>query len=299
MKHMPKVLVTALCAVTLAIAQDRDFSKVEVKATPVAGNIHMLTGSGGNIGASAGPDGVLIVDDQFAPLADKIKQSLADINPGKLKFILNTHYHGDHTGANPTFGKEATIIAQTNVRKRLMTPQTLFGEVQPALPAAGWPVITFDQSVSVHFNGEEIRVVHFPSGHTDGDCVVFFTGSNVIHMGDLFFNGMFPFIDLDHGGDVRGYIADVDAIAKQVPAGAKIIPGHGPLAGAAELASFQRMLHETSRIVEERIKGGKSFEECKKLGLPDEWKSWSTSFITAESWIETLYKGLSVARGAK
>ncbi|MBI2838332.1 MAG: MBL fold metallo-hydrolase [Acidobacteria bacterium] len=276
-----------------AQAQDRDFSKVEVKAIPVAGSVHMLTGAGGNIGASAGPDGILIVDDQFAPLADRIKQALAGINPGKLKFILNTHYHGDHTGANPAFGKDATIIAQQNVRTRLMTPQTLFGEVRPALPAEAWPVITFDQSVSVHFNGEEVRVVHFPSGHTDGDSVVFFNGSNVVHMGDLFFNGMFPFIDSDHGGDVKGYIADVDAIAKQLPPGAKIIPGHGPLAGAAELAAFQRMLHETSRIVGERIKAGKSVDECKKLGLPDEWKSWSTDFISTEKWVETLHKGLS------
>lgn len=293
MRYAPICLIATLLAVTPVQAQDRDFSKVEIKAIPVAGSVHMLTGAGGNIGASAGPDGILIVDDQFAPLADRIKKALGGINPGKLRFLLNTHYHGDHTGGNPVFGKDTTIIAQTNVRKRLTTPQTLFGEVHPALPAEGWPVITFDESVSVHFNGEEIRVVHFPSGHTDGDSVIFFTGSNVVHMGDLFFNGMFPFIDIDHGGDVKGYISDVDAIAKQVPAGAKIIPGHGPLAGATELAAFRRMLHETSRIVEERIKEGKTVDECKRAGLPEEWKSWSTSFITTDWWIETLFKGLS------
>src|SRR4051794_2413601 len=176
-----------------AAAQPRDFSKVEIKAIKVAGNICMLEGCGGNIGVSVGPDGLLIVDDQFAPLADKIHAALKGLGDGKLKFVLNTHWHGDHTGGNAVFGAEAPIIAHENVRKRLSTEQTIRGEKTPPSPAAALPVITFDESLAVWFNGERIEVIHFPHGHTDGDSVIFFTGSNVVHMGDDFFAGRFPF----------------------------------------------------------------------------------------------------------
>src|SRR5918911_3791675 len=162
-----------LCCFVLRTAAQQDFSKVEMKATRVAGNVYMLEGAGGNIGVSVGADGLLIVDDQFAPLADKIRAGLKTLGEGKLKFVLNTHYHGDHTGGNAQFSAEAPIIAQTNVRKRLATEQTVRGQKVPASPKEALPVITFDESVSIHFNGEEIRAVHFPHGHTDGDAVIF------------------------------------------------------------------------------------------------------------------------------
>src|SRR4026209_1900451 len=191
------LLVLLLVAVPVN-AQQTDWSKVEIKSTKVNGNVYMLEGAGGNIGVSVGADGILIVDDQFAPLADKIRAALKSLGEGKLKFILNTHWHGDHTGGNASFGPEAPIIAHDNVRRRLATEQKseFFKRTTPASPKEALPVITFDKSLSVHFNGEEIKVIHFPQGHTDGDSVIFFTSSNVVHLGDDFFAGRFPFVDL-------------------------------------------------------------------------------------------------------
>ncbi len=174
-----------------------DFSKVEIKATKVADNVYMLEEAGGNIGVSVGGDGLLIVDDQFAPLAERIKAALQQLGMGKLKYVLNTHWHGDHAGGNVKFGTEATIIAHDNVRKRLANDQQVMGEKVTVAPKDALPVITFDQTLTVHFNGEEIRAMHLPHGHTDGDSVIYFTKSNVVHMGDDFFVGRFPFVDLD------------------------------------------------------------------------------------------------------
>jgi len=273
-------LVLALTT-TVAFAQ-RDFAKVEIKVIPVAKNIYMLEGSGGNIGVSVGPDGNLLVDDQFAPLAEKIDAAVQKLNPGKLKFILNTHHHGDHTGGNATFGaKDATIIAQDNVRKRLVA------ETNPK--KEGFPVITFDQSASVHFNGEEIKLLHHGVGHTDGDSIIYFTGANVVHMGDLFFNGGFPFIDLNSGGNVDGYLKTVATVLEKIPSDAKIIPGHGKLASVEDLRSFHAMLVETTDFVKQGITSGKSLADLKAAGLPEKFKSFGTGFINTDTWITTIY----------
>jgi glyoxylase-like metal-dependent hydrolase (beta-lactamase superfamily II) len=275
-----------------ALAQQRDWSKVEIKSEPVRGNIHMLsTNVGGNIGVSVGPDGILIIDDQFLPLADKIRAALAGLSPGKLKFILNTHWHGDHTGGNPAFGPEAPIIAHTNVRERLKTG--LASRNTPPAPKEGWPVITFDQSLSVHFNGEEIKVIHFPHGHTDGDSVIFFTGSNVVHMGDDFFSGRFPFVDLDSGGDVEGLTQNVAALIQKIPADAKVIPGHGPISTLEDLKTYHTMMVETTDAVRQKMKAGKPLDEIKKEGVPEKWKSWAWGFINEERWIEIVHRSLS------
>jgi glyoxylase-like metal-dependent hydrolase (beta-lactamase superfamily II) len=280
-------------SVSLALAQG-DLSKVEIKSTQVSGNVYMLEGSGGNIGVSVGSDGILIVDDQFAPLAEKIRAALKKLGEGKLKYILNTHYHGDHTGGNKEFGPEAPIIAHDNVRKRLSGElKPAAGNAQPAAPPEALPVITFDQSLSVFFNGEEIRVIHFPHGHTDGDSVIFFTRSNVVHMGDHFFNGMFPFVDLASGGDVEGYARNVEAVIAKVPAGAKIIPGHGPLAGVEDLKKFHQMMVETIGVVREKMKAGKTADQIKAEGLDDKWSSWGKGFIKTPTWIQTIYQSLS------
>ena len=273
-----------LLALTPCALAQQDFSKVEVKAIHVAENIYMLSGSGGNIGMSVGPDGILIVDDQFAPLAEKIEAALKQLNPGKLKFVLNTHYHGDHTGGNAHFGSQGHIIAHTNVRKRLGGKP---GDARPELP-----VITFDDSLSVWFNGEEIRLAHVPPAHTDSDSIIYFTGANVIHFGDTFFSGRFPNIDLGGGGDVRGYIRNVANALKTVPADAKLIPGHGPLSTVKELKEFHEMLVETSGIVEKAIAAGKSLNEIKAEGLPEKWKGWAAPTITANRWLEILHGGL-------
>lgn len=277
---------------SFALAQ-QDFSDVEIKTTHVVGNVYMLEGAGGNIGVSVGKDGVLIVDDQFAPLADRIRAAFKGLGSGNLEFVLNTHWHGDHTGGNEVFGPDAPIIAHTNVRKRLATRQEMRGRVFEPRPAEALPVITFDQSLSIHFNGEEIKAVHFPRGHTDGDTVVFFTGSNVVHMGDDFFSGRFPFVDLDSGGNVEGLIENIGKVITDLPPDVKIIPGHGRLSGIEELKRYHRMLKETSRLVREGIGAGKTLEELQQEGLSETWASWGSGFVSTERWIDLLYRSYS------
>ena len=296
---MKKILLpVVLLLFAISASAQTDFSKVEIKATKISGNVYMLEGSGGNIGVSVGPDGILIVDDQFAPLADKIRAALRQLGEGKLRFILNTHWHGDHTGGNVVFGPEAPIIAHDNVRKRLATEQKseLFKRTTPASPKEALPVITFDQSLSVHFNGEEIRAIHFPHGHTDGDSVIFFTNSNVVHLGDDFFAGRFPFVDLESGGSVDGLIKNIGELITRIPATAKLIPGHGPISTLDDLKSYHRMLVQTTEIVRQKIAAGKTLDQIKTEGLPDEWKPWGTGFIKTDLWIETIYKSLTAKK---
>ena len=293
------LLLTLLLVFAVSIdAQQRDFSQVQMKATKVAGNVFMLEGSGGNIGVSVGADGILIVDDQFAPLADKIRAALKELGQGKLRFILNTHWHGDHTGGNVAFGPEATIIAHDNVRKRLATEQRsqVFNSTTPASPKEALPVITFGQSLSVHFNGEEIRAIHYPQGHTDGDSVIFFTTSNVVHLGDDFFAGRFPFVDLESGGSVEGLIKNIGEIIGKIPEGAKLIPGHGPISTLDDLKAYHRMLQQTTEIVRQKMTAGKTLEQIKSEGLPAEWQSWGTGFIKTDRWVETIHKSLTAKK---
>jgi len=294
-------LKTTLAICVLAIAgtapaqAQRDFSKVEIKTTKLAGSVSMLEGAGGNIGVSAGPDGILIVDDQFAPLSDKIRAALEKLGPGgRVRIVLNTHWHGDHTGGNAAFGRDGTIVAQENVRARLATGQKRDDEVLSPVPREALPIVTFADAVSVHFNGEEIRVVHYPRGHTDGDSVVFFTGSNVVHMGDLFFHTHgFPFVDLDSGGDVAGYAKDVEQVLSRIQPGAKIIPGHGGLATVDDLRTFHRMLVSSIDTVRAGIAKGWTLEQIKKAGLPDEWKDWGAGFLSTDTWIEVVHRSLT------
>jgi glyoxylase-like metal-dependent hydrolase (beta-lactamase superfamily II) len=280
-----------LLASLSAFAQD--FSKVEIKVTKIAGTVYMLEGAGGNIGASIGEDGIVIVDDEFLPLADKIEAALKGITDKPIKFILNTHWHGDHTGGNPHFGEKAPIIAQENVRKRMAAGgKTRFGEVKPA-PKVALPVVTFENKVAVHLNGEDIRAIHFPNGHTDGDAVIFFTQSNVVHMGDDFFNGTFPFIDIDSGGSVQGMIAGGEKVLAEVPDDVKIIPGHGPIGSKADLRKFIAMLKETSAAVEAGIKKGKTLDQLKKEKVLAKWDAYGQSFIKTDVFTEILFDSLS------
>jgi glyoxylase-like metal-dependent hydrolase (beta-lactamase superfamily II) len=279
-----------------AAAEDR-FAGVEIRAQHVAGSVHMLQGSGGNIGVSVGPDGILIVDDQFAPLADKIRAALRGLGEGKLRFVLNTHWHGDHTGGNVAFGPEAPILAHDNVRRRLATRQEVMGRVVDPLPKEALPVITFSDRLTVHFNGEEIRMIHFPRGHTDGDSVIWFTGSNVVHMGDDFFAGKFPFVDLDSGGDVEGLIRNVEQVIAQLPPNVRIVPGHGPLSSAENLRRYHDMLLRTTAVVRGRMAAGKSLGEIQREGLPEEWRDWGSGFISTERWLEIVHRSLSARPG--
>jgi glyoxylase-like metal-dependent hydrolase (beta-lactamase superfamily II) len=292
MRDLIRVVGFVLLCASVVVGQ-ADFSEVEIETTHVAGNVYMLEGMGGNIGVSAGEDGILIIDDQFAPLAEKIRAAFSELSEGELEFVLNTHWHADHVGGNPVFGPEAPIIAHTNVRKRLSTTQEVMGRKVEPIAEEGLPVITFDDSLSVHFNGEEIQAVHLPHGHTDGDTVVFFTGSNVVHMGDDMFSGRFPFVDRQAGGSVVGLAANVAKVLERIPDDAKIIPGHGPLSTVDDLRAYHGMLLETTEIVRKWISEGKSLDEAKAAGFNEEYESWGTGFISEERWIETVYGELS------
>ena len=288
-----------LLAASAAFAQQQDFSKVQVKVTKVAGSVYMLEGAGGNIGVSVGDDGIVIVDDQFAPLADRIQAALKGITDKPVRFIINTHWHFDHTGGNGYFGKQGTIIAQDNVRERLAAGGKILGmEVKPASPAE-LPIITFNDRLTVHANGEDIRAIHFPHGHTDGDSVIFFPRSNVVHMGDDFVTYGFPFIDLESGGSVRGMIAACEKVLATVPADVKVIPGHGGLSTVAELKPYVAMLKDAAARVEKGIKAGKTAGELKAEKVLAGYESWGGEgkFVTTDKFIDTLYDDLTGRKG--
>jgi cyclase len=288
-----------LCAFALLVfifvaAAQQDFSKVEIKATKVAGNVYMLEGSGGNIGACAGEDGIVIVDDQYAPLANKIREALKGISDKPLKFVINTHFHGDHTGGNSEFGTEATIIAHENVRKRLKDGGTGQGAAKPAAKEA-LPIVTFNDHTTVHVNGEDIRAVHFPHGHTDGDSVIFFTQANVVHMGDDFVTYGFPYVDVKSGGSISGMIAGDEKVLGMLSADVKIIPGHGPLSSPADLRKFIDMLKETRAIVADGIKQGKTVQQLKDEHVLAKFDSLGKGFIKTDAWIDTLYNDVKAS----
>lgn len=290
------LLATALCWIPAVAAgqNNPDFSKIQVKVTKVAGQVYVIEDataefSGGNIGVSVGPDGIVLIDDKFAPLAPKIEAALKSISDKPVRYIINTHFHGDHTDGNAAFGTKSTVIAHDNTRKRMAAGR---GKEHPPAPAAALPIITFDEKLSVHLNGEDIRAVHLPSAHTDTDVVIFFPRSNVVHLGDEFFNGMFPFIDTEGGGSVKGLIANLTKLLSQLPAGAKLIPGHGPVATARELRTFVTMLEQTSGFVEAGIKAGKTLDELKKDKSLAKYDSWAKGFFTTQDFIEMLYKDL-------
>jgi glyoxylase-like metal-dependent hydrolase (beta-lactamase superfamily II) len=282
-------------------AQNQDFSKVEIKVSKVSGNIYMLQGAGGNIAASVGEDGIVIVDDQFAPLADKIQSALKGIGvtDKPVRFVINTHYHGDHTGGNVPFANSgSTVIAQDNVRKRLASGGTAGNggsikmEAKPADKAA-LPIITFEHDVTVHLNGEDIRALHFPAGHTDGDAVIFFPKNNVVHMGDDFVRYGFPFIDVASGGSVQGMAAAMEKVANELPKDVKVIPGHGDLSTLDDVRAFVQMLKETTAAAQKAINEHKTVDQMKQEKILEPWKKWSGEFISSDQFIETLYNSLT------
>src|SRR5271167_4277709 len=304
MRTTSRIAILACLSSGLCFGQGQDFSKVQIKVTKVAGNVYMLEGAGGNIGASVGDDGIVIVDDQYAPLADKIQAALKGITDKPVRFIINTHYHGDHTGGNAYFQKQAPIIAHDNVRKRLETGSAAGNgsSVHMDMKAAAkeaLPIITFDHDVTVHLNGEDIRALFFPAGHTDGDSIIFFPKSNVVHMGDDFVTYGFPFIDVDSGGSINGMIDGVEKVIAQVPADVKIIPGHGPISSVDDVRAFLTMLKATREAVKKALKDGKSLDQMKQAKLLDPWKKYSGDFINEDAFLETLYNSLTGQKNGK
>ena len=303
-RQISTLVLAFLCTLGLCPAQDQDFSKVQIKVIKVAGSVYMLQGAGGNIGASVGEDGIVIVDDQYAPLADKIQDALKGITDKPVRFVINTHFHGDHTGGNAYFQKQAPIIAQDNVRKRLEAGSgagnggSVHHDSKPE-PKEALPIITFDHDVTVHLNGEDIRALHFPAGHTDGDSVIYFPKSNVVHMGDDFVTYGFPFIDVESGGSINGMIDGVEKAIAELPPDVKVIPGHGGVSSLDDVHAYLKMLRETRDVVQSALNQQKTLEQMKEMKLLDPWKKYSGDFINEDAYLETLYNSLTGQKSGK
>lgn len=285
------------------IGSAQDFSDVTINAKKLTDHIFMLTGRGGNIAACIGDDGVILVDDQYAPLSEKIKAAVAVLSDQAVKYVINTHWHGDHAGGNENFGNEgAIIIAHENVRKRLSTEQLIqaFGRKVPPSAEEAWPVITFTRDIILHLNGEDIIIQHFHSGHTDGDAIIFFVQSNVVHMGDTYFKGRFPFLDVSSGGQIDGMIKTIGQVLQMTNEHTQIIPGHGELSNRKELIAYQEMLITVSDRVKKAIADGLAIEQIKAADLTAEYNAeWGTGFINPERFIDLLYSDLSRKDGIK
>lgn len=291
------VAVLAAAPVVVSHAQDDDFSKVEMRTEKVADGVYMLAGAGGNIGVSAGDDGVFLIDDEFAPLTDKIRAAVAAINPKPIRFLVNTHWHGDHTGGNENLGKAGVvIIAHDNVRQRMSTEQFIaaFNSKVPAAPAAALPVITFADAVTLHLNGDDMHSFHVPPAHTDGDTIIHFRKANVIHGGDIVFAGMYPFIDLSSGGSLEGVIGAVERILALCDDKTRIIPGHGPVIGKAELQKYHDVLALARSRVGALVRQGKTLDEVKAAKpMADHDAVWGAGFINPDRFLEIAYNSLA------
>jgi cyclase len=290
MKIAVSTIALSLCFTAPAIAQE-DFSKVEIKAQQLAPGVAVLFGAGGNIGVSYGEDGTVLIDDQFAPLTEKIQKAVTDLGAQPVKFLINTHWHFDHSGGNENMGKAgAVIMAHDNVRVRMAAGATVAGNVVPPAAKAALPVITYADGLKLHLNGEEVRVIHVPAAHTDGDSFIHWTKSNVIHMGDLFmFSVSFPFVDTGSGGNVRGFVTAADKALAIADDQTKIIPGHGPVATKADLQNHRNMVADTIAKVEAGIKAGKTLDQIKASRPADGYGIKADGFITADAFVETVY----------
>ena len=299
MKIRPVILALfALSAGAAAMAQ-QDFSKVEVKAEQLAPGVAVLFGAGGNIGVSYGEDGTTLIDDQYAPMTPKIQAAVAALGATPTKFLVNTHWHGDHSGGNENFGKAGAIImAHDNVRVRLAAGAvsgagTSGARTIPAAPPAALPVITYAEGLKLHLNGQEVRVIHMPAAHTDGDSIVHWTKSNVIHMGDLFMLQVsFPYVDRESGGNVRGFVAAADKVLAMADDQTKIIPGHGSVATKADLQAYRNMVAEVISRVGSAMGKGNELEAIKSMKLTAGYAIKSDGFISGDAFVETVYKSL-------
>jgi len=294
--HAALVLAAVLASAAPGSAQPPDLDKVEIVTEKVAEGLYMLKGAGGNIGLSVGEDAVFLVDDQYAPLTPKIKAAVAALTDKPIKFLVNTHWHGDHTGGNENLGSGGTlIVAHDNVRRRMTSEQFIefFNMKVPPAPKAALPVVTFAEAVTFHINGEEIHAFHVPPAHTDGDAVVHYRKANALHTGDLFFNGLYPFIDVASGGGIEGMIAAADKLLALAKDDTRIIPGHGPLAAKADLKAFRDMLAAVRDKVRPLVDAGKTLEEtvaAKPTAAHD--AKWGGGFLKPEQFAGIVYKDL-------
>lgn len=294
MRSLTLLLTSALA--TTAAAQPTDFDAVEVKTTRLGDHVAMLQGAGGNLVVCFGDDGVVLVDDEYAPMAPKVRAAVAELGAGPIRFVLNTHWHGDHTGGNEALGESgAIIVAHENVRTRLASDQFVpfFDKTVPASPPAALPLVTFADGVSLHLNGGEIAVEHVKNAHTDGDAIVWFRDAKVVHAGDTVFNGFYPYIDSSSGGSVAGMIAATDRILAGTDASWKIVPGHGPLADRAALERYRAMLVGTRDAVAAAKASGKSMNEVVAAKPTAAWdEAWGGGFLSPERYVAVLYDAI-------
>lgn len=281
---MKNFVITLLLILTCKMVSAADFDEVKISVTNANNNVYMLQGAGGNIGVLATETGLLLVDDQFSPLALRIEEAMKTIANKELKYIVNTHFHGDHTGSNTFFSHKAPIFAHNNVRTRLSD--------QAADKQVALPVVTYDDGVNIYLGDEHITLSHFPTAHTDGDTVVYFNKANVLHTGDLFFEVGFPYIDLNNGGTVKGYLAAVNKIIAQMPDDVVIIPGHGKLTNKASYQDFAKMISFSIKHVSELLAKGKTEQEILAIGIDEQYQHLSWRFITEEKWLKTLIADL-------
>ena len=286
-------IIAASVLLVSSVQAQQNFDKVEIKTEKLSPTTYVLFGAGGNIGVSVGEDALFIIDDQYAPVSARIVAALKQISDKPIKFVLNTHWHGDHTGGNENMGKAgALIVAHDNVRKRMSTEQfiTLFKSKVPPSPKVALPVVTFSTDVTFHINGDEVFGFHVPKAHTDGDTIVQFKKSNVIHMGDIFFNGWYPFIDVSSGGSPEGVIAAADRVLAMSDDNTKIIPGHGPVSGKADLKNYRDMLSTVTGRIKALIKEGKKLDEIKAAKPSAEFdEKWGKAFISPNAFVEMLF----------
>lgn len=294
---LKSILVSCvLITMSMPLVTIAQSDEVQIIAAPVAEQIYMVTGKGGNIGLFIGEDGTFLIDDQFAPLTEKIVAAIKSVGGDFPKFLINTLYHGDHTGGNENLGRGGTLIfSHHNVRERLKTGYSIveFGMKQEAISAEGLPVVTFSEDISFHLNGDSIHAIHVPHSHTDGDSFIYFEAANVIHAGDLFFNGFYPFIDVTHGGSLKGMIEGVDMVLSLTNDDTKIIPGHGPLGDKAQLASYRQMLATAyERLRKLKAEGKTAQEAVAAKPLADLEAAWGGGIFTGDRWIEIIYSGV-------
>ncbi len=290
------ILAAGLASFAASVQAKDAMDAVTIKPVQVAEQIYMLAGKGGNIGLFIGEDGTFMIDDQFAPLTEKIIKAVKSVGGEQPRFLINTHYHGDHTGGNENFGEEGTLIfSHDNVRERLRTGYSLkaFNVQQEALDSEGLPVVTFAKDISFHLNGDTVHAVHIPLAHTDGDSFIVFKKANVIHAGDVFFNGFYPFIDVDHGGSLKGMIEAVETILALTDDATKIIPGHGPLADKTQLESYGKMLATAlQRLTKLKADGKTVAEAVAAQPLADLEEIWGDGIFKGERWIVLIYSGI-------
>ncbi|TWX63645.1 MBL fold metallo-hydrolase [Colwellia sp. C1TZA3] len=279
------VLVSAAISTILSVSlHAQEMADADITVQPAAGGVYMLQGPGGNIGVLATDQGLLLVDDKFAPLAEKIEAAMKGIEDKELKYVINTHYHGDHTGGNQFFSHKAPIFAHENVRSRLSS--------KTDHKVASLPVVTYKDGITIYLANEEIQLTHLTNGHTDGDTYVYFKKAKVLHTGDLFFEVGFPYVDLDSGGSVKGYLANVKHMLKNTPDDVVIIPGHGKLTDKSQMLAFAKMMEFSINKVSAALAAGKSEQQILNEGIGEKYQHLSWAFITEEKWLKTLVADL-------